>query len=80
MSFIKENVPVLNGNINKRKIYNNVNVKDVHENTPQIEQKQSDNKNDWKSIARIMDNFCVSVSPICMSFGVLCLFRVYNFS
>ena len=80
MSFFKEKVIIINGKVNEKKIYNNIKVKDTQENTLQSEQKQSENKNDWKSIARIIDSFCVSVSPICMLVGALCLFLVYSFS
>ena len=80
MSCFKEKAIAQNGTVNDDKIVNNGDVRDAHENSPQIEQEQSDIANDWKSIARTIDGFCVSVSPICMLLAALILFLVYHFS
>ena len=80
MSFFKEKTIAQNGKVNDQKIVNNGNVRDTQENSPQIEQEQSDIANDWKNIARTIDAFCVSVSPFCILMTALCLFLVYHFS
>ena len=81
MSFFKEKTIAQNRKkVNDEKIVNNGNVRDTHENPPQIEQEQSDITNDWKNIARTIDAFCVSVSPIGLLLAALVLFLVYHFS
>ena len=46
MSFFKEKTLTQDGKVNDEKIVNNGNVRDTHENPPQIEQEQSDIAND----------------------------------